>query len=167
MAADFILDTVAVCFAVFFMTAPLSQHLDILSWFQVKGKIPLGYGYVWIHFSKFRIFLREGSTSMHVAHPILTLQDLVRLGKLQSDVGWPAAGCGCCCCCCCCCCCFLMFFLLLSPTARNYWLICAPEVPNVVEWIDCVVLVVTVISAFSLLWPSKKTISNMYHAMDC
>lgn len=35
MAADFILDTVAVCFAVFFMTAPLSQHLaDILgmSW---------------------------------------------------------------------------------------------------------------------------------------
>ena len=31
MSADFILDTVAVCFAVFFMTAPLSQHLaDIL-----------------------------------------------------------------------------------------------------------------------------------------
>jgi len=29
MAADFILDTVAVCFAVFFMTAPLSQALDV------------------------------------------------------------------------------------------------------------------------------------------
>lgn len=29
MAADFILDTVAVCFAVFFMTAPLSQAIDV------------------------------------------------------------------------------------------------------------------------------------------
>ena len=175
------------------------------------------------------LFFREGSTSMDVAHPILTLQDLVRLGKLQYDVGWPAAGCGCCMlllllllllndclilfdivwllfdvrclffvvcgwpffCCCRLFFCVVfglffvsMFIVFLGLFFFVSWFVCcffdilrilvanwkkllidfytwsSPSIPNVVEWIDCVV--VTVISVFfSTLTFQKKHVKHV------